>query len=207
MSSYSFYDVLLRWTWCGWTDIVATETRPDEQLPFFHLRDWTNRWIYSSLNHLSDGCKYRWYSITIRTSLAKKIAVFWPQFGRYTSSAALSFFSDLCTTNQQWMICLILSIQHQMGIASIWLNTANAGHTVTTEWALRGSHVCKSHDEGNAPNPLLLCSISMKLNGYSRYILQTIRRGWMDSEWGWWRCCCFPSWLNMQNRFCSLCVL
>lgn len=157
--------------------------------------------------HIWDGCKYRCYSITVRTSLTKMIAVFFPQFGRYSSSTDWSFFSDVCAKNRRWLICLILSIQHRMGIASMWVNTASAGRIVTREAALRGIYAHKPHHEGNAPNPLSLCPISTELNGNSCCISQTIRRGCVVSEWRWWRSCCFPSCLNIQIQFCSSCVL
>ena len=157
--------------------------------------------------HIWDGCKYRCYSITVRTSLTKMIAVFFPQFGRYSSSTDWSFFSDVCAKNRRWLICLILSIQHRMGIASMWVNTASAGRIVTREAALRGIYAHKPHHEGNAPNPLSLCPISTELNGHSWCIPQTIRRGCVVSDWRWWWSSCFPSWLNTQNQFCSSCVL
>ena len=153
--------------------------------------------------HIWDGCKYRCYSITVRTSLTEMIAVFFPQFGRYSSSTDWSFFSDVCVMNQQWLICLILSIQHRMVIASMLWNAASAGIVVTREAAVRGSYVRKSYREGNAPNPLLLWSISMELNGWCQYSPQTVRRGCMVSEWRWWWSCCFPSWLNTENQFYS----
>lgn len=157
--------------------------------------------------HIWDGCKCHCYSITVRVSLTKKMAVFCPQYGGYSSSADWSFFSDVYATNRRWLVCSILSIQHRMVIVSMWVSTASAGSNVIREATLRGSYAHKPHHEGNAPNPLSLCPISTELNGHSWCIPQTIRRGCVVSEWRWWWSSCFPSCLNTQIQFCSSCVL